>query len=97
MPAAPTGVTARAVLATRVDVGWTDASTNETSFRIRRSTRRPDGTFAPFQVAGTVGAGVTAFSDGTVAAGNTYRYLVQACRNASCASSPSVPVTVRAP
>ncbi|HEU0300320.1 MAG TPA: hypothetical protein VFR37_12715 [Longimicrobium sp.] len=96
-PAAPTGVVARAVPAGRVEVGWTDASGNETSFRVQRSARRPDGTYPPFQTIGTVPAGATAFSDATVAGGSTYRYRAQACRNATCTSSASVPVTIPVP
>jgi aqualysin 1 len=93
-PVAPAGVRARAVSPSQVNVGWTDVSSNESSFRVRRTLRKPDGTFAAFQTIGTVGAGVTSYTDSTVIAGQTYRYLVQACNVGGCGSSSSVPVHI---
>ncbi|HEU0076212.1 MAG TPA: hypothetical protein VFQ76_01110, partial [Longimicrobiaceae bacterium] len=95
-PAAPGGVTPRAVSATRVDINWTDTSTYPGSIRVRRSARLADGTFPAFETIGTVDAGVTAFADRTVAPGHTYRYVVQACYGGVCTSSGSAVVDVPA-
>lgn len=86
-PAAPTGVAVRRVGAARVQVSWTDASTNETSFRVRRTTRRSDGTYGQYRLLGTAARDASRFDDDTVVAGNTYHYLVDACLGASCATS----------
>jgi hypothetical protein len=93
-PAAPTGVTARRISNSRVEVRWNDASTNETSFRVRRTTRRADGTYGQYRMLGTVAAGATVFEDETVVPPNTYHYVVEACLGASCSSSASGWVTV---
>ncbi len=88
VPAAPSGLAATITSATQVDLAWTDNSTDETGFRIERST---DGT--TFTTLGTVGAGVTASSDATVASGSTYYYRVIAT-NAVGDSTPSAQVTI---
>jgi titin len=72
-PADPSGLTATAASATRVDLAWTDNSGNETGFKIERSLN--GGAFA--QVA-TVGANVTTYADTGVSGGNTYTYRVRA-------------------
>lgn len=95
-PAAPAALRAWVYSATRVNLVWTDASTNESSFNVRRSLRRPDGTFAPYQSLAVLRPGVTSYIDRTVAAGDTYRYVVQACNSGGCASSASAGVTVPA-
>ena len=65
-----------------VTLSWTDASDNETSFVIERS-RRKSGVF---EVVGSVGAGVTNFTDGGVVSGRRYYYHVRAMNGAR--SSP---------
>jgi serine protease len=94
LPAAPTGVSAAAVSASQVNLGWTDGSTNESQFRVRRTIRNPDGSYAPYQTIATLGAGVTSYQDLTVTAGATHRYIVQACNASGCGNSVSVGVTV---
>ena len=78
---------------------WADNSPNETTFRIRRSTRRPDGTFGPFQPVGTVWRNGTSFTDEGVTPDATYRYNVQACDVDVCSafSAPSPPITLAIP
>jgi titin len=56
---------------------WFDNSTNETSFKIERST---DG--VNFTQFATVGADATSFSDSGLAAGTTYTYRVRATNSA---------------
>lgn len=62
---------ATVVNANRVDLNWIDSSTQETGFRIERATN--GGSFTPI---GSVGAGVTAFSDTTTQADTNYAYRV---------------------
>ncbi|HUR58813.1 MAG TPA: hypothetical protein VM029_13960 [Opitutaceae bacterium] len=58
----------------RIELRWTDNSSNEGGFTIERAT---DGT--TYQVAGTVGAGVTIYSDFNLSSGPmTYSYRVRA-------------------
>ncbi|GAB4489407.1 MAG: choice-of-anchor D domain-containing protein [Thermodesulfovibrionales bacterium] len=72
-PDAPTGLNATVVNTNRVDLGWNDNSGNEDGFIVERSVNGGD-----FAFLGSVGAGVTAYSDTTVTAGNTYSYRVYA-------------------
>jgi hypothetical protein len=93
-PAAPTNLTANAVACDQIDLGWTDNSDNETSFKIERST---DG--VNFSQIDTVGANVTAYSDTTVAESTTYWYRVRASNgdgdsaytNIASATTPACP------
>ena len=70
-----TGLSARAVSSSRIDLNWQDNSTNETGFRILR--RR--GGSPEWAVIGTAAANVTSFSDsGSLQPHTTYRYRLQA-------------------
>ena len=73
-PATPTGPTATAVDATRVNVSWTDASTNETGFVLERST---SPAFSGATVR-TFGVGTTSAEDTGLTASTTYYYRVKA-------------------
>ena len=46
-PAPPTGLTATEISSTEIDLGWTDASNNESTFEVERSTNGPGGPFNP--------------------------------------------------
>jgi hypothetical protein len=72
------------VSATRIDLAWTDESSDETGFDIERS----DDGGSEWAVAGNVGANVEAFDDGGLAAGTTYSYRVRAS-SGNGASDPS--------
>jgi hypothetical protein len=92
-PSAPSSATAR-LDATNpyVDVSWIDASTNESGFRVERST---DG--VSFTQVGQTGTNVAAFQDRTTTAGKTYWYRVRAYNSggtstASNTASINVPV-----
>ena len=78
VPAAPANLTATGISPTRTDLQWTDASANESVFRIERST---DG-FLTVEKSEIVPADVTSFSDMTVVLGNTYSYRVFATNGA---------------
>ena len=101
-PAAPTSLAATAVTQSRVDLTWTDNSSNESEFRIERCTG--DGCVSFAQIA-TAGAEAQAFSDTTAAAGTTYGYRVNAANaagpsaysNTAYATTPAPPSPPAAP
>lgn len=82
-PTAPSGLTASAISATQIRLNWTDASNNETGFKIERST---DGT--NWSVVDTVGMSVVSFTDSGLAPNTSYTYRVRAT-NAGGDSAPS--------
>jgi hypothetical protein len=74
-PTAPSNLQASAATSTRIDLGWSDNSTNEEGFHIERCSGTGCTTFAQLT---QVGSGVTSFSDTTAAASSTYAYRVRA-------------------
>ena len=76
-PEAPSNLNAVAFSPNRIDLTWTDNSDNETGFSIYRST---DGTH--FELAQTVGANITAFSDLELLPQTMYYYQVTAYNDA---------------
>ena len=89
-PAAPTGLTAVPISQSAVVLSWADRSTNEQIFRIERSTDA--ATWTPV---GSVLAGITTYTDASVAAGASYRYRVVAAN--ALASPATAPVLTRVP
>jgi LmbE family N-acetylglucosaminyl deacetylase/3-mercaptopyruvate sulfurtransferase SseA len=73
VPAAPTGLTATAVSSSQINLTWVDNATNETSYRVERST---DAT--TFTTLVTLGANVTTYSNTGLTASTTYYYRVLA-------------------
>ena len=73
VPAAPSGLSAAAVSGSQINLAWTDASTNETGFKIERSTG--SGSFSQI---GTVGAGITSYAATGLAGSTTYSFRVRA-------------------
>ncbi len=76
VPADPTNLVGARV-ATGGQLTWTDASSNESGFRIER---RVAGTGSFIEIA-TVGAGVPTYTDTTAAAASSYEYRVCAYNN----------------
>ncbi len=75
-PTAPSGLIATndgTNTASKINLTWTDTSTNETGFKIERSTNNI--TFAQI---GTVTTNVTSYSDSTCSESTTYYYKVRA-------------------
>lgn len=70
---APSGLRATSTVARRIDLSWTDNSTNESGFRIERSING----YSFSQIA-TVGANVNTFADVNRRSGRTYTYRVRA-------------------
>lgn len=96
VPSPPTGLSASAT-ATTVGLRWTDASTNEARFDVRR---RVQG--SGWQIITTTPADTTSYLDTTVAAGTTYDYRVRACNAAGCSAwsntaTATVPAGVQVP
>jgi hypothetical protein len=81
-PTAPSGITATNASGT-ITVRWTDNSSNETTFEIRRQ-QRVGGTWNTAVTVGTVGANVTQFTN--VPGAGRWRYSVRSV-NASGASA----------
>lgn len=89
LPAAPNNLVATAASSTRVDLSWSDQSTNEDGFSIERSTA--GGAFA---VLANVGANVTTYANSGVTASTAYTYRVRATNTAgNSAYSNSASVT----
>jgi serine protease len=94
VPAPPPSIGGAAISSSRVDLQWTDGSTNESQFRVRRTIRNPDGTYPPYVTIATRSAGVTTYIDTSVTPGRIHRYIVQACNASGCSNSPNVAITV---
>jgi fibronectin type 3 domain-containing protein len=103
IPASPGNLRATTVTATRIDLIWTDRSSNETAFKIERKI----GTTGTYGQIAAVGANATTWSDTTVSAGNVYCYRVRAYlsgagnsaySNEACASTaiPAAPTSLTA-
>jgi hypothetical protein len=91
-PAQPTSVSARNDADGSATVTWVDASTNETSFEVRREkwdTKR--SVWTGLTTAGIVPSGVTSLDD--LSGNGTYRYLVRAL-NSGGASGLAGPAAV---
>jgi hypothetical protein len=92
VPAAPSGLAAASkTKPLRVNLTWVDNSNNETGFKIERSINGG----VTWSLLATVGAGVTSYSDSSVANGNTYSYRVYAYNSAgNSADSNTVSITL---
>jgi hypothetical protein len=77
VPAAPTGLTATAVSLSQIKLTWADTSSNESGFKIERSTAT-----APWAQIGTTGANVASFASTGLTGSTTYSYRVRATSTA---------------
>lgn len=84
-PNAPTGLAATAMSSTRIDLGWTDNSTNETAFVVERA---PDQQGAPgtFSTLVTLAANTTTYSNTGLLATTRYWYRVRATNSAGASA-----------
>jgi hypothetical protein len=91
-PNAPTGLSAIAAGAS-INLTWTDNSTNETGFEVRRATTAG----GPYSTVQTVAANTTTFSDALTVTG-TYYYVVRAYNaGGNSADTNEAGATVSAP
>ncbi|HEU5210267.1 MAG TPA: fibronectin type III domain-containing protein [Longimicrobiales bacterium] len=92
-PAPPSALNASMQPPATISLTWRDNSSDETGFRIERST---DGT--SWSTLHTAGADATSYTDATGAPQTTYHYRVRACRGSVCSTpSGSVNATTGAP
>ncbi|MFN8485415.1 MAG: fibronectin type III domain-containing protein [Anaerolineae bacterium] len=77
-PASPTGISATGISTTRIRITWTDASSNETGFKVYEGTT----------LLGTVGAGVTTYTATGMTAATNHCFQVTATNSAG-ESAPS--------
>jgi hypothetical protein len=87
-PASPSGLTAKAVSESRIDLTWVDNSTNENGFVIGRA-ELPGGVYSDLP---PVPANTTYYSDTGLSPNKTYWYVVRAF-NAGGASTNSDPAS----
>jgi peptidyl-Asp metalloendopeptidase len=91
VPLSPTSLAATSVRYDRVAISWKDNSTNESGFKIQRST---DG--VTYSQVASLGAGATSFADVSVSSLKTYYYRV-AAYNSSGSSGYSNVLSVKTP
>ncbi|HUP40948.1 MAG TPA: S8 family serine peptidase [Vicinamibacterales bacterium] len=77
-PAAPANLVAAPASSSRIDLTWSDNSTDETGFEVERCQGSGCINFAKIA---QVGAGVTAYANTGLTAGTTYQYRVRAMNN----------------
>jgi serine protease len=95
VPAAPANLAATAASSSQISLTWTDASNNETGFRIERCQGAGCSSFT--QIA-TVGAGVQTYSNTGLAASTSYGYRVRAYNaNGNSGYSNTASATTQAP
>ena len=89
LPAAPTNLSARSVSPTQISLSWSDNSSNELVFRIRRRTEN-DGVWMELP---PIGQNINSYIDSNVSPGLSYYYSVTSL-NGSGASAASNEVMV---
>ncbi len=97
-PAMPQNASARISSSRGINVSWTDASGNETAFKIERAIGDFVFDLTPWQLIATVKAGITNYLDRDIASNFTYWYRISA--PGKCSESPYSPpamVTVAPP
>ncbi|HEV7299834.1 MAG TPA: DNRLRE domain-containing protein, partial [Tepidisphaeraceae bacterium] len=75
-PAVPTNLAASAVSSSQVNLSWTDASSNETGFKVQRSTSSSFPAGSGTVTLATTAAGATSYSDTGLSPAMTYHYRV---------------------
>jgi titin len=84
-PSAPTGLLASATSTSAINLAWTDTASNESGFRVERST---DGVnFTPI---GTVGANVTTYLDNGLSSGTQYWYRMYATNSVGDSAASNI-------
>lgn len=94
LPAAPDTLTAGVASSTQINLTWADRSTNETGFRIERSTNG-----GAYSMIATAGSNVTSYASTGLTANTSYSYRVLATNadgtsgysNVATATTPNAP------
>lgn len=82
--AVPSNLSAATISQTRIDLSWTDNSTNEDGFKIERSAVGASGSWS--QIASTM-ANTVSYSDASLSANTTYQYRIRAFNSGGDSSS----------
>ena len=90
LPATPGSLTATAVSASQVNLGWVDAANNETGYRVYRSTAG-----GAYTLLATLAANATTYSNTGLIAGTAYNYRVTAFNASGESAATAVSVTTR--
>ncbi len=90
-PAAPSGLKYTALSKNNVSLAWTDNSTNETNFKLQRSTDNKT-----WLLMGTLSPNVTTFSQGGLFANKLYYYRVYATNSAGSSAYSTLTLTTPA-
>ena len=85
IPDAPTSLSATAASNSSIDLAWADNASDEDGFNVERSA---DGT--NFNLIGSIGADVTAYSDNGLSASTLYYYRVIAFNSAGNSASSNI-------
>ena len=85
IPDAPSSLSATAASNSSIDLAWTDNASDEDGFNVERSA---DGT--NFNLIGSIGADVTAYSDNGLSASTLYYYRVIAFNSAGSSASSNI-------
>ena len=85
-PAAPSDAGVAVVDAGTLEITWSDNSSNETRFQVRRRLRGLDGTWGSWQVVGQVGVNATSWLETGHLPERSYRYGVRACDGPNCSA-----------
>ena len=85
IPDAPTSLSATAASNSSIDLAWTDNASDEDGFNVERSA---DGT--NFNLIGSLGADITAYSDNGLNASTLYYYRVIAFNSAGSSASSNI-------
>lgn len=86
LPSPPTTLSAVAASSTRIDLTWTDTSSDELNFEIERSTDS-GATFIPI---GTAAANATTYADTGLTASTSYSYRVRASNGAGASAFSNI-------
>lgn len=86
IPAAPSALNVSVVSSSQLNLSWTDNSSNESGFRIERST----GASTTYTEIATVGAGVSTYANTGLSASTQYNYRVRAYNGAGNSAYTSV-------
>lgn len=84
-PATPANASALPVSRQRIDLSWTDASSNETLFELERRVHNGSD-WSEWTARATLAAGTTSFIDPGLAENTAYEYRIRTCNTGGCST-----------